>query len=309
MPFRSPRLCLLALVAALGMVAPAVFSSSPALAARATTVALPLTETGRPARRATATALATREAVATARASLIATRVAAITATPISTAVPAVVTPTASPSATSTVSVNQQALTSNSGLTTVWMPRQVVSGGQLIVLVHTTPLARVLLTVEYPDGTTQVERRRAAEGGYTRFSLTIAYQPQGSAEAATITVESLLRSSGLDDSVPGSVSVLQHIVLKGAIKAPRSVVVGRWLTVTVAANQPGATVRLRIVYPDRQEVSHDGFADAAGNLSYRFLVSSSDGTRGYLRVEATLSYNGVQKSLSARRIVLRAAKS
>lgn len=308
MPFRSPRLCLLALVAALGMVAPAVFSSSPALAARATTVALPLTETGLPARRATATARATREAVATARASLIATRVATMTTTPISTAIP-VVTPTASPSATSTVSVNQQVILSNSGLTTMWMPRQVVSGGQLIVLVHTTPLARVLLTIEYPDGTTQVERRRAAEGGYTRFSVTIAYQPQGSAEAATITVESILRSSGLDDSVPGSVSVLQHIVLKGAIKAPQSAMVGRWLTVTVAANQPGATVRLRIVYPDKQEVSHDGFADADGNLSYRFLVSSSDGTRGYLRVEATLSYNGVQKSLSSRRVALRAAKS
>lgn len=308
MPFRSPRLCLLALVATLGMVAPAVFSSPTALAARATTAALPIVDAGRPARHASATALAARQAAATARAADIATRVATMTATPISTAVP-VVTPTASPSATSTVNLNQQMLPSNSGLTTVWMPRQVMSGGQLFVLVRTTPLARVLLVVEFPDGTAQVERRRAAGGGYARFNLTITYQPQGSAEAATVTVRSILPASGLDDTVPGSVSILQHIVLKGTIKAPQSVVVGHWLTVTVAGNQPGATVRLRIIYPDKQEVSHDGFANADGNLSYRFLVSSSDGTKGYLRVEATLSYNGVQKSLSSRRVALRAAKS
>lgn len=295
MPFRSPRLYLLALVATLGMVAPAVFSSSPALAARATTVALPILDAGRPDRQATA------------RAAIIATRTAAMM-TPISSATPAV-TPTASPSATSTVNLNQQTLLSTSGLTTVWMPRQVMSGGQLIVLVRTTPLARLLLTVEFPDGSTQIERRRAAQGGYARFNVTIAYQPQGSAEAATVTVRAIQPASGLDDIVPGSVSVLQHIVLKGSIKAPQSVVVGRWLTVTVSGNQPGATVRLRVIYPDKQEVSHDGFANADGNLSYRFLVSSSDGTKGYLRVEATLSYNGVQKSLSSRRVALRAAKS
>ena len=104
-------------------------------------------------------------------------------------------------------------------------------------------------------------------------------------------------------------SWLQHIVLQGALKLPRSVVVGHWLTVTVVSNQPGAYVRFLLVYPDKQvESGPSGYTNSAGILTRRFAISRSDGTRGNLTVQAWLSYNGAQLRISGR-VALRAQKS
>jgi hypothetical protein len=86
-------------------------------------------------------------------------------------------------------------------------------------------------------------------------------------------------------------------------------VAGGWLTVTVVSNQPGASVRFLLVYPDNQvESGAGGYTNAAGILTRRFAISRSDGTRGYLTVQVWLSYNGVQLHIS-RRVALRARNS
>ena len=203
----------------------------------------------------------------------------------------------------------QPPITSTSGLTVVELPRQVVSGGRLLVQAHTVPRAHVTLRLGFPDGTSIAARCRASTSGDVRFNLPIDYQPQGSAEAATVAVEAVLQPAGLDDVVQGSVAVLQHIVLQGYFKLPRYVVVGHWLTVTVVCNQPGAYGRLLLVYPDKQvESGPSGYADAKGTLTRRFAISRSDGTSGYLNVHAWLSYSGVQLHI-ARRVALRAQSS
>src|SRR5438270_13725958 len=154
-----------------------------------------------------------------------------------------------------------------------------------------------------------VARCRASSSGDAGFILPIAYQPQGRAEAATGTVEAVLHPAGLDDVVQGSVAVLQHIELHGDLRLPRVVVVGHWLTVTVVSNQPGASVRFLLVYPDKQvESGPGGYTNAAGILTRRFAISRSDGTRGNLNVQVWLSYEGAQLHI-ARRVALRAAKS
>ena len=128
-------------------------------------------------------------------------------------------------------------------------------------------------------------------------------------EAATVTVEAVLQPAGLDDVVQGSVAVLQHIVLQGYLKLPRSVVAGHWLTVTVVSNQPGAAVRFLLVYPDQQvESGPGGYTNAAGLLTRRFAISRSDGTRGNLTVQVWLSYEGVQLHIAGR-VALRAPNS
>jgi hypothetical protein len=191
----------------------------------------------------------------------------------------------------------------------VELPRQVVSGGRLLVQVHTVPRAHVNLTLGFPDGTSTVARCSASSSGDVGFILPIAYQPQGSVEAATVTVEAVLGSAGLDDVVQGSVAVLQHIVLQGDLRLPSSVVVGHWLTVTVVCNQPGAYVRFLLVYPDKQvESSAGGYTNAAGILTRRFAISRSDGIRGTLTVQVGLSYGGMQLQM-ARRVALRARNS
>ena len=203
----------------------------------------------------------------------------------------------------------QAPLTSTSRLTVVELPRQVVSGGRLLVQVSTVPRAHVTLTVAFADGTRMVARCHAAKDGHALFILPIAYQPQGSTEAATVTLEAVLPPADIDDVVQGSVAVLQHIVLQGALKLPRSVVVGHWLTVTVVSNQPGAYVRFLLVYPDKQvESGPSGYTNSAGILTRRFAISRSDGTRGNLTVQAWLSYNGAQLRISGR-VALRAQKS
>jgi hypothetical protein len=151
-----------------------------------------------------------------------------------------------------------------------------------------------------------VVRCHAPRDGHALFILPLGYQPQGSTEAATVTVEAVLRPARLDDVVQGSVAVLQHIVLQGYLKLPHSVVAGHWLTVTVVSNQPGASVRFLLVYPDQQvESGPGGYTNAAGILTRRFAIARSDGTRGTLTVQVWLSYNGAQLRIT-RRVGLRA---
>jgi hypothetical protein len=203
----------------------------------------------------------------------------------------------------------QAPLTSTSGLTVVKLPRQAVSGGRLLVQVRTVPQAHVSLTLGFPDGTSLVARCHASSSGDAGIILPLDYQPQGSAEAATVTVEAVLRSARVDDVVQGSVAVLQHIVLQGYLRLPRSVVVGHWLTVTVVCNQPGAYARFLLVYPDKQvESGPGGYTNAAGALTRRFAVARSDGTRGTLTVQVWLSYSGAQLRMSGR-VALRARNS
>ena len=203
----------------------------------------------------------------------------------------------------------QAPIKSGSGLTVVELPRQAVSGGSLLVQVVTVPRAHVTLTVDFADGTRMVARCHALRDGHALFILPLDYQPQGSTEAATITVEADLPPAGLDDVVQGSVAVLQHLVLQGYLKLPRSVVVGHWLTVTVVSNQPGASVRFLLVYPDQQvESGPGGYTNAAGILTRRFAIARSDGTSGTLTVHAWLSYGGAQLHI-ARRVALRARNS
>ena len=198
------------------------------------------------------------------------------------------------------------ALTSTSGLTVVWLPNQVATGGRLAVTIRTVPGARVTLTLGFPDGTTLTAHRRAGAGGYASVQTLIAYQPQGSAEDATVTVTTVLPAAGLDDTVTGNVTVLQRIALSATLKAPKVAMVGRQLAVTVVASEPGALVRFRLTYPDGAvESLRGGYTGPTGAYTRKFAVSRSDGVRGYLTIQAIVSYDGVQLSRT-RRVALRA---
>ncbi len=201
-----------------------------------------------------------------------------------------------------------QTITSTSGLTVVYLPSQVMSGGRLNLLVHTIAFARVRLTVVFPDGSSVKEQRHAGKTGWATFSPVIGYQPQGSAELATVTVDTVLYKIALNDEVHASISVLQHEVLQGTLKLPSSIQVGRMLPVTLTT-QPGATVRFVLVYPDKQ-VEHrwGGVVGASGVLTKSFYVSKADGTRGTLYVEALVSYNGVERHIWEK-VALRASSS
>lgn len=201
-----------------------------------------------------------------------------------------------------------QTITSTSGSTVVYLPNQVMSGGKLRLLVHTVAFARVRLTVAFPDGSALKEQHHAGKTGWATFAPAISYQPQGSAELAAITVTAVLYRDGLDDAVQGSISVLQHEVLQGALKLPSSIAVGRMLPVTLVT-QPGAAVRFVLVYPDKQlEHRWGGTVDASGVLAKSFYVSKADGTRGTLYVEALVSYNGVERHIWGK-VALRAPNS
>jgi hypothetical protein len=208
------------------------------------------------------------------------------TATPVAqtTALP---TPSAAPIA---VPADWQTVPSTSGLTTLYLPRQVNSGERLVVLVRTVPRALVQLTLTFPDGSTQTERRWANKvTGYARFSLAITYQPQGSAEALTVLAEAILRASNFDDVARTSVSIAPS--LQAQIKA---MVTGRLLSLVVACNQPGARVRFILVYPDgEQEVKEGGTIPASGTLTRRYGLSITNSTTGTLQITAQISYNGV----------------
>jgi hypothetical protein len=207
------------------------------------------------------------------------------TATPVAQATAA---PTSS-AAPITVPSDWQTMPSTSGLTTLYLPRQINSGTRLVVLVKSVPRALVQLTLTFPDGSTQTARRWVSKEGYARFSLAITYQPQGSAEAMTVLAEAILRSSNLDDSVRTSVSIAPS--LQAQIKAE---VVGRWLGLVVACNQPGARVRFILVYPDgEQEVKEGGTIPASGTLTRRYSLSITNSTTGTLQITAQISYNGV----------------
>lgn len=201
-----------------------------------------------------------------------------------------------------------QALPATSGVTTVYLPRQTASGERLRVLVHTLPHARVRLIILYPDGTTFKGTRHADDSGNVTFTPLVNYQPQGSTELATITVQADLRRDGLADVVSGSIAISQHEVVQALLRLPPSVVAGRRLPVELIT-QPGATVRFVLVYPDGQ-VQHywGGYVDASGVLTKSFFVSRSDGTRGMLYVEALVSYNGVERHFW-KRVALRAPNS
>lgn len=231
------------------------------------------------------------------------------TVTPSPTMTSTTPTPTGgTPALTDTVNLAQyQSVAAAGGLTVVRMPRQIMSGGHLPVLVKTLPDAFVTLTVAFPDGTTFTARHRAGPGGFTRFDPPVTYQPQSSTETAVITVQAIRRVIGLSDTVQGSVAVLQHIVLRAYLKVPWFVLAGQTLAVVVVSNQANAYGVVRVTYPDtRVEVQH-GYTDAGGLLTLYFTVSTSDGRAGALWVQTDLSYNGVQITRS-RRVALRAPK-
>ena len=216
--------------------------------------------------------------------------------------------------AQSPVMTQEQSLTATNGTTVVSVPLQVTSGKHLLVLVCTAPGARVTVTVGFPDGSSVVRTHRADADGHADFDPLISYQPQGSAESATITVTSMLPRAGLVDTVQGNVTVLPHIVLWGIVRVPTAIAVGRTLVVTVVSNHPGTQVRIVLIYPDRQAESGSGVTavipsnPGLGALTRGFLVSSSDGTNGFLDVQVSLSYQGVPRQYF-RRVALRARKA
>lgn len=240
------------------------------------------------------------------------------TPTPIATATSTTVTPV--PTATGSAPAigapdnlsQYQVVTATSGLTVIYMPRQVTSGGRLLVIVRTVPRARVALTISFPDGAQVIAHRRAAANGLAYFTPYIAYQPQSSAETAVITAQAMLPALGLNDTIQGSVAVLQHIVLRGFLKLPKFVVAGRMLTVVVVSNHVNVSCVIRVTYPDGRVELQRGYTDAGGVLVGRFTVSTSDGQTGFLRIQADLSYNGVQRTVPADnipwKVALRAPK-
>lgn len=199
-------------------------------------------------------------------------------------------------------------LTSTSGLTVVWLPSQVATGGRLNVVIRTIPGAAVTLKLGFPDGTAVTAHRRAAANGYAQVQTPIVYEPQGSAEDVTVTVTAVQPGTGLNDSVSGNVAVLQHIALTASLRAPKVAMVGRQIAVTVVANEPGALVRFRLTYPDGAvESLRGGYTDASGLFTRKVAVARSDGTRGYLIIQAIVTYDGVQVSRTGR-VALRARK-
>lgn len=200
-----------------------------------------------------------------------------------------------------------QTFTSTSGLTTITLPTQMVSGKVVRVQVHTAPRARLVFTLTFADGSAKKVARRANAAGESRFAFYLSYQPQVSSETATFVLRAVERRSGLDDTITQAVVVLQHIVLRGSMRLPRSVAVGTRLPIVVYSNPPGATIGLQLTYPDgRAQACYGGRTDAAGMRRASCLISSSDGTRGYLTVRAELSYQGVVRRLAPQRVLLRA---
>jgi hypothetical protein len=239
----------------------------------------------------------------------------------------AAIAPTAAPSATATAPLTPvatatvsgtattvsstvplsdvQVLTATSGQTIVHMPLQVVSGGRLVAVVRTLPGAHVLMRITFADGTTVRQLHRANASGVAYFNPYIAYQPQTSTETALVTLRAVLRMQGLDDSIQGSVAVLQHIVLQGALRLPATIRAGRVLVVTVVSNQSDVSCSVRVIYPDQEVETQHGFTSARGIWVGRFPISAAVARRGFLQVDAVLSYNGVQIH-RVRRVVLRA---
>ena len=200
-----------------------------------------------------------------------------------------------------------QTFTSTSGLTTITLPTQMVSGKVVRAQVHTAPRARLVFTLSFANGTSKTVARRADAAGDSRFSFYLSYQPQVSSETATFTLRAVERRSSLDDTITQTVVVLQHIVLQGSMRLPRSVAVGTRLPIVVYSDPPGAAVGLQLAYPDgRAQACYGGRTDASGIRRASGLVSSSDGTQGYLTVRAELSYQGVVRRLAPQRVLLRA---
>lgn len=192
-----------------------------------------------------------------------------------------------------------QTITSTSGLTIIRLPQQVASGGHLFIRGHTAPDAYVAVSIGFPDGSKIGQHTHAQRSGEFKLSALIKYQPQGSAEAATVTVRAVQRKVGLDETLTGSVTVLQHIVIPGSLKLPGSVAPGGRLAISIAGTLPNVYVRFYLDYPDKQEESRiGGYTDSAGALSTTIPVSASDGKHGTLKVTALLVYQGVERRIS-----------
>lgn len=199
-----------------------------------------------------------------------------------------------------------QVLSAPSGVTTARLVVQIRSGARLVVRVRTTPRALVTLTVTFADGSAIEKRQRANVAGATVFAPLITYQPQGGPEAATIVVTARLPRARLDDTIQGSVTVLPHLVLTGRIMAPYALVAGHTLLLRVVSNQPNATVRLTLRYPDGALEPYTGYTDAMGLLPLSLVVSPLHGI-GALRIDAALSFGGVQRRLTPVVVHLRRA--
>lgn len=193
------------------------------------------------------------------------------------------------------------AATVTQGQTNVVLPVQVASGRPLVVTVQTRPRARVSLTVVYPDGTMRHLVHVATASGMTTFRSFVAYQPQGAAETAAVTIAVYYdrrRLGSPNDVVTRNVTVLQRIVLRGSLNVPSFVVVGTTLPIIVSTNLPNVAVRLSLRYPDGL-IQPGGFAStgADGSASFSLPVLSDDGRHGVLHVQAILRYGGVERIL------------
>ncbi len=195
--------------------------------------------------------------------------------------------------------------TATQGQTNVVLPLQVTSGHVLVVTVQTRARARVSFTVAYPDGTMRHIVRIATALGTTRFAPVVAYQPQGAAETAAVTIAvyyNKRRFGEPDDLVTRNVTVLQRIVLSGSLDVPPFVVVGTTLPLTVSTNLPNVAVHAILVYPNGRPQSSPGYDTGVdGTVLFSLPVSSSDGRRGLLRVQVILRYGGAERIL--RRLV------
>ena len=199
-----------------------------------------------------------------------------------------------------------QVLSASSGVTTARLPVQIRSGARLVVRVRTTPRALVTLTVTFADGSAIAKRQRANAAGATVFAPLIAYQPQGGPEAATIAVTARLPRARLNDTATGSVTILPHLVLTGRIVAPYALTLGRTLSLRVVSNQPNATVRVTLRYPDGALEPYTGYTDPTGLLPLSLVVSPLHGI-GLLHIDAALSFGGVQRRLTPVVVHLRRA--
>ncbi len=205
-----------------------------------------------------------------------------------------------------TANGTMQVLSAPSGVTTARLVVQIRSGARLVVRTRTTRRALVTLTVTFADGSAIEKRQRANAAGAAIFAPLIAYQPQGGPETATIVVTARLPRAGLNDTASGSVTVLPHLVLTGRIMAPHALTVGRTLLLRVVSNQPNATVRVTLRYPDGAQEPYAGYTDAMGLLPLSLAVSPLHGI-GALHIDAVLSFGGVQRRLTPVVVHLRRA--
>jgi len=196
-----------------------------------------------------------------------------------------------------TANGTMQVLSAPSGVTAALLAVQIRSGGRLVVRVRTKPRALVTLTVTFADGSALEKRQHANGAGAAVFAPLIAYQPQGGPEAATIAVTARLPRAGLDDTVSGSVTVLPHLVLTGRIVAPYALSIGHTLFLRVVSNQPNATVRVTLRYPDGALEPYAGYTDSMGVLPLSLVVSPLHGI-GLLHIDVALSFGGVQRRLT-----------